>query len=215
MSGLMVKDFLVFKKRFKMIFRVMSGLLLLGVIVFLPSTGAEYVALLLPPMSVAFLAEIITTDEKSEWKKYLPTLPITHKEIVLSRYVFCAILAGTATMIAVILCGISAIAFGQITMSSISPKILIGLFYAVMMLIIGIPCGYFFKGEICTGAMIATIFLLSVFPRSILETVLLSATSPLFIIIVLLVTAALFYGSFRLSLLIYSQRIRLKEKGKI
>ena len=92
MIGLIIKDFLVFKKRFHLTYRLIGAAVLGLVIILYPAEGAQYVALLLPVMGVAFLTEIVKVEEKSDWRDYLPALPIISREIVLSRYLFCGIL---------------------------------------------------------------------------------------------------------------------------
>lgn len=72
MIGLIIKDFLVFKKRFHLTYRLIGAAVLGLVIILYPAEGAQYVALLLPVMGVAFLTEIVKVEEKSDWRDYLP-----------------------------------------------------------------------------------------------------------------------------------------------
>ena len=88
MIGLVAKDFIVFKKICKPAYRLLGIILLLCACIFIPQAAIPYISLLLPLMGVAFLTELVKIEEKSDWKNYLPVLPITDKEIVVGRYLF-------------------------------------------------------------------------------------------------------------------------------
>lgn len=92
MIGLVAKDFIVFKKICKPAYRLLGIILLLCACIFIPQAAIPYISLLLPLMGVAFLTELVKIEEKSDWKNYLPVLPITDKEIVVGRYLFSGIL---------------------------------------------------------------------------------------------------------------------------
>ena len=76
MLGLVTKDFLVFKMRFSLLYRLITVLVLCGTVFLFPHEGIRYIALMLPMMGIAFLTDIIRVEEKSDWKYYLPALPI-------------------------------------------------------------------------------------------------------------------------------------------
>ena len=88
MIGLMTKDFLVFLREFNKLYRLLCAVVLVGIIVLFPEKCAMYIGMLLPVIGVGFLTELIKVEEKSDWKEYLPALPVTSRKIVLSRYLF-------------------------------------------------------------------------------------------------------------------------------
>lgn len=152
MRGLVSKDLIVFKKRFGPLYRAACALLLLAAIFLLPHDGAGYIALCLPTMGVAFLTEIVKADEQSDWKDYLPVLPITSRDIVLSRYVFCALLLAAVSLVSLAACGVCA-ALHHFALADVMPHYIWGMWFGVLMMCVSIPSGCFFKNEICTSAM--------------------------------------------------------------
>ena len=66
MTGLVFKDFIVFKKRFGPLYRIACAALLLSVILLFPGEGTGYTALCLPMIGMAFLTEIVKVDEQSD-----------------------------------------------------------------------------------------------------------------------------------------------------
>ena len=108
MIGLVAKDFIVFKKICKPAYRLLGIILLLCACIFIPQAAIPYISLLLPLMGVAFLTELVKIEEKSDWKNYLPVLPITDKEIVVGRYLFSGILFVSLSVLTFLLCIIAA-----------------------------------------------------------------------------------------------------------
>ena len=76
MIGLVAKDLIVFKKICKPAYRLLGIILLLCACIFIPQAAIPYISLLLPLMGVAFLTELVKIEEKSDWKNYLPVLPL-------------------------------------------------------------------------------------------------------------------------------------------
>lgn len=66
MIGLITKDFLVFKIRFNWIYRIMSVIILAGVLILFPNQGIHWIAIMLPAMGIAFLTELVNVEEKSD-----------------------------------------------------------------------------------------------------------------------------------------------------
>lgn len=64
MSGLIVKDLLVLDRRVNGFYKLLCVVVLVGVVVLLPDSGAMYIGVLLPPMGVGFLTELINVEEK-------------------------------------------------------------------------------------------------------------------------------------------------------
>lgn len=107
MIGLITKDFLVLNRKVNKFYKLLCAIVLVGIIVLLPENCAIYIGMLLPVVGVSFLAELIKVEEKSAWKDYLPTLPLTSREIVLSRYLFCGILLAALSIVSLISCMIA------------------------------------------------------------------------------------------------------------
>lgn len=211
MIGLIIKDFLVFKKRFSLVYRLIGTFVLGTVVLLFPNEGAKYIALLLPVMGVAFLTEIIKVEEKSDWRDYLPALPITSREIVLSRYLFCGILLAVLTAISFFLCIIASV-IGAFALSTIIPDFIFGVWYAVLMVCFGIPGGYYFKNEMCTGAMMGSCVAIMIFRSIGADTLLFSHGSSVACIIMVIVAALLVYISYRIALWIYATKRYAKAK---
>ena len=211
MIGLITKDFLVFKKRFHLTYRLIGAAVLGLVIILYPAEGAQYVALLLPVMGVAFLTEIVKVEEKSDWRDYLPALPIISREIVLSRYLFCGILLAAFAATSFVICMIASLV-GDFTLSSTMPNFLLGVLDAVLLVCLGIPAGYFFKNDMCTGAMIVAIMVCAVIRSTGLDTAFFAAPSFLAYALLIIGMALLLYLSYRASLSIFRKRRYARSK---
>lgn len=212
MIGLIAKDFLVFKKRFNLLYRLIGAAVLALAVILYPNEGVQYIALLLPMMGVAFLTEIIKIEEKSDWRDYLPALPITSREIVLSRYAFCGILIVAFTALSLILCAVAS-GLGDFALSAVMPDFILGVWYAVLLVCFGIPAGYFFKNDMCTGAMIGSCFVIMVIRTLGIDKVLFSNGTLMAWIVMIIVAALLIYISYRVALWIYSTKRYSKAKA--
>ena len=214
MTGLVAKDFIVFKKRFAPLYRIACAALLLLVILLFPGEGTGYIALCLPVIGEAFLTEIVKVDEQSDWKDYLPVLPITNRDIVLSRYVFCGLLLAAASLISFAACAVSA-AIHQFALVDVMPNYVLGVWFGVLMMCVSIPSGYFFKNEICTSTMMWCLIPIGLIANSGIGIAFLHMGSPAAIMTVLLITALMLCASYALSLWIYTtkryEKVRMKN----
>lgn len=212
MIGLIAKDFLVFKKRFSFVYRIIAVLLLCGTVIFFPNEGIRYIALMLPMMGVAFLTDIIKVEEKSDWKDYLPALPITNHEIVLSRYIFCGLLLIAISGISFSLCAVTSL-IGNFALRTIIPEYIIGIWFAVLMVCFGIPGGYFFKNDLCTGAMIGSLIIVGIIRNTNADILFFSIGTPLSMALALLTTLLLVYASYKISLWVFT--VKRHQSGKL
>lgn len=147
MIGLIIKDFLVFKKRFHLTYRLI-GAAVLGLCDYTLSRRGSAVCCASPACDgCAFLTEIVKVEEKSDWRDYLPALPIISREIVLSRYLFCGILLAAFAATSFVICMIASLV-GDFTLSSTMPNFLLGVLDAVLLVCLGIPAGYLFKRHV-------------------------------------------------------------------
>ncbi len=211
MTGLVAKDFIVFKKRFAPLYRIACAALLVFVILLFPSEGTGYTALCLPMIGMAFLTEIVKVDEQSDWKDYLPVLPITNRDIVLSRYVFCGLLLAAVSLISFAACAASA-AIHQFTLADVMPNFVLGVWFGVLMMCVSIPSGYFFKNEICTGTMMWCLLALGIARGTGADLELVGAGTPAVTVLLLLSAVVMLCVSFVVSLWIYSTKRYQKMK---
>ncbi|MDE6260079.1 MAG: ABC-2 transporter permease [Oscillospiraceae bacterium] len=211
MTGLVSKDFIVFKKRFGPLYRIACVALLLLVILLFPGEGTGYIALCLPMIGEAFLTEIVKVDEQSDWKDYLPVLPITNRDIVLSRYVFCGLLLAAASLTSFAVCAVSA-AIHSFALADVMPNYILGVWFGVLMMCVSIPSGYFFKNEICTGAMMWCLLLLGIGRSTGADLKLVSTASPMVHLSFLLITVVMLCVSYLVSLWIYTTKRLQKMK---
>ena len=211
MIGLVTKDFLVFKKICKPAYRLLGITLLLSACIFIPQAAIPYISLLLPLMGVAFLTELVKIEEKSDWKNYLPVLPITDKEIVVGRYLFSGILFVSLSALTFLLCIIAAF-IGHFSFTTVVPNLVLGMCCTVLTICLGVPSGFVFKQSNCTGAIIAAIMVCAVIRSTGLDTAFFAASSFLAYALLIIVMALLLYLSYRASLSIFRKRRHAKSK---
>ncbi|MDE6281892.1 MAG: ABC-2 transporter permease [Oscillospiraceae bacterium] len=211
MTGLISKDFIVFKKRFSPLYRLASAALLILAVLLLSGDSAGYIALCLPTMGMAFLTEIVKVDEQSDWKDYLPVLPVTSRDIVLSRYVFSGILLSSVSAVSLAASAVSAAIHG-FALAAVVPNYILGVWFGVLMLCVSIPSGYFFKNEICTGAMMWCCLALAPGRSTGIDLKLVRTGSSKVYLMLLLVTAAMLCASYLASLWIYATKRYQKVK---
>ncbi len=205
MFGLITKDLLVFNRKFSMFYKLLFATVLVGIIVLLPENCAMYIGLLLPVFGVCFLAELSRVEEESDWKDYLPALPLTSREIVLSRYLFCGILLAALSIVSLISCMIAPL-IGSITLAETMSYFISGLWFAVLVLSFGVPCGYFFKNKVCTGSMMWACVIFGIIRYTGADALLFSLASPVIYAAVIVFTILMVYVSYRISLWIYTKR---------
>ncbi len=205
MIGLITKDFLVFNRKFNRFYKLLFAVVLVGIMVLLPENSAMYIGLLLPVFGVCFLTELSRVEEKSDWRDYLPALPLTSREIVLSRYLFCGILLAALSVVSFLSCMLAPL-ISSTTLAEAMFCFISGVWYAVLVLSFGIPGGYFFKGEICTGAMMGAVLIYGIIHNTGADTLLFNPASPVIYAAVIVFTILMVYVSYRVSLWIYTSR---------
>lgn len=162
-------------------------------------------------MGVAFLTELVKIEEKSDWKNYLPVLPITDKEIVVGRYLFSGILFVSLSALTFFLCIIAAF-IGHFSLTTVVPNLVLGMCCTVLTICLGVPSGFVFKQSNCTGAMIAAIMVCAVIRSTGLDTAFFAAPSFLAYALLIIVMALLLYLSYRASLSIFRKRRHARSK---
>lgn len=212
MTGLITKDFLVLNRKVNKFYRLLCAIVLVGIIVLLPENSAMYIGVLLPVFGVCYLTELINVEEKCDWKEYLPALPLTSREIILSRYLFCGILLAALSAVSFISCMIAPLT-GSMPFAEAMSYFFTGVWFAVLVLSFGIPSGYFFKNKICTGAMMGACMIFGIIRNTGADTLLFSLASPVVYAAVIVFTALMVYVSYRISLWIYTRRRYAKQKN--
>lgn len=212
MIGLITKDFLVLNRKVNKFYKLLCAIVLVGIIVLLPENCAMYIGVLLPVFGVCFLAELSRVEEESDWKDYLPALPLTSREIVLSRYLFCGTLLAALSIVSFLSCMIAPL-ISSITLAEAMFYFISGVWYAVLLLSFGVPCGYFFKGKVCTGGMLGAIGIYGIIHNTGVDTLLFSLASPVIYAAVIIFTILMVYVSYRISLWIYTRRRYAKQKN--
>ena len=212
MTGLITKDFLVLNRTVNRFYKLLCAIVLVGVVVLLPESSAMYIGLLLPVFGVCFLTELSRVEEKSDWKDYLPTLPVTSREIVLSRYLFCGILLAALSAVSLISCMIAPL-ISSMPFTEAMSYFISGVWYAILLLSFGVPGGYFFKNKICFGAMMWGIAIFGIIHNTGADALLLSLASPVIYAAVIVFTILMVYVSYRISLWIYIKRRYAKQKN--
>lgn len=205
MIGLILKDWIVFKKRFSPLYRIACGALLALAVLLLPGGSVGYIGLCLPMVGVAFLTEIVKVDEQSEWKDYLPVLPITNRDVVTSRYMFMGALLAAVSAVSFAACAVSAVVH-QLALAAILPNYVLGVWFGILLLCVAIPSGYFFKNEICTGAMMWCLIPLSIVRGTGIDLALVRTGSPLVFLLLPLSSALMLCASHWVSLWVYTAR---------
>lgn len=212
MIGLITKDFLVFNRKFNKFFKLLFAVVLVGVLVLFPENSAMYIGLMLPVLGVCFLSELSKVEEESDWKDYLPALPLTSREIVLSRYLFCGILLAALSIVSFLSCMLAPL-ISSITLAEAVFYFILGVWYAVLLLSFGVPCGYFFKNEICTGGMLGAIGIFGIIRNTGADALLFRLASPVVYAAVIAFSILMVYVSYRVSLWIYTRRRYAKQKS--
>lgn len=203
MTGLITKDLLVFRRCFHRLYRLASALLLLGTVLLFPQRGGHYIALLLPAMGAAFLTEIVKVDEKSDWSGYLPALPVTSREIVLSKYVFCGLLLAACSLLSAALCAAASL-LGRFALETLLTDYITGVLFALLMVCFAIPGGFLFKNESCTGAMMTACLLMAAIRGTGADALLFG--SPARYLILAALAVGMLCASYPIALGIYSAR---------
>lgn len=87
MNSLLLKDFLILKKKTKILPIIILVALSVIAIYFWKSLGLLIVNILLVFYSTSFILPLFTEDIKDEWLDYVKTLPISNKSVIQARYI--------------------------------------------------------------------------------------------------------------------------------
>lgn len=207
MKGLIVKDFLMFRKSLIPILIFVVIFALAGIF------GVLSVSIAMPLFLAVFQVSFMNADEMSHWQQYSIALPYSRKNIVTSKYVVALVIAVVSTVFVSGLYGLSAVigntefsAYGFLTVVVCS--LVTGVFYSMLM----IPLILKFNSQkgravmmIINGAVCG--FSVVIMDDDVLESLIWLNSEVLFMpLIVLAVVAVLFVLSWQLSVKIYEKR---------
>lgn len=146
MKGLIIKDLLNLKKTLNFI---CIFIVFLGVLLFVSNnmvTSANFMGMIIL-MSTMLVVTTISYDELAKWDNYALAMPITRKEIVLSKYLIMLILSTLGTLIGFILNIIFALIKKNADLLEISVSALLVLSFALIIGSIILPLLYKFGAE--------------------------------------------------------------------
>lgn len=124
MKGLILKDLLNLKSTFKML----GVMMLFFAVVFIPQ-GNGFIFGMIILMFAMMVVTTISYDDLAKWDAYALTMPVTRKEMVLSKYLVMAILNTLGAVVSLIVGIVGSIIMGQ----SFDVEILaiVGLIYLI------------------------------------------------------------------------------------
>lgn len=142
MKGLILKDLL----NLKSIFKMLGVMMLFFAVIFIPQ-GNGFIFGMIILMFAMMVVTTISYDDLARWDAYALTMPVTRKEIVLSKYLVMAILNTLGAVLSLIVGLLGTIIMGQ----SFSMEILaiIGVIYLIALIFgsVIIPLIYKFGTE--------------------------------------------------------------------
>lgn len=215
MKSLIAKDLISIGNQFGIRFRILVPIVLVIALFLFPKEAILYVLVCLP-MVVAITAPLIAArdDVKSRWDKYLPSLPVLPREIVLSRYIFCGLCTAVAIVVAAVFGVTSAFFIEAYALSQIAWFILGGGVLALIGMSISLPIKYFFEGEAIQTSMTGSFMLLVVAAIIIQSTSLLqflmSFNYAILAIAAITALIIMVYISYRIALFGYRKRTGIK-----
>lgn len=144
MKGLIKKDFIILAKKIKPITRIIIAAIILLLLIYLRSSGAIFIAILLPVGVASLPITLITIDEQAQWDKYAISLPVTKQMIVASRYLSCEILLFLCSLFSVTINIAMGLIFNEYSMGLHLSIAIIGLLIAMLYTLVILPANYFF-----------------------------------------------------------------------
>lgn len=144
MQGLIIKDFIIFLKKFKKINRFLVIAIVVLFLIFLKSSGAIFLGIVLPLCTTGIPITLLLSDEKNNWDKYAIATPISKRKIVLSRYITCIAITLVSFVFVCLINGLSYFLFAEYTLKLHLLICVIGFLSAYIYLIFIIPTNYAF-----------------------------------------------------------------------
>jgi hypothetical protein len=204
MKGLILKDLLNLKSTFKML----GVMIFVFAVIYIPQ-GNGFVFGMIILMFAMMVVTTISYDDLAKWDAYALTMPVTRKEMVLSKYLVMALLNTLGVVLALIVGVVGSVIMGQ----SFSTEVLvtIGVLYLIAFSFgsLMVPLIYRFGTEKARIMM----FLCALIPTGLIllftqiKIPLPEATNPLIYLFLLLgFTVIMVSGSYLISLRVYSNK---------
>jgi hypothetical protein len=204
-KGLLLKDIFTLEKQMRVLLIVVVGFALIPASNMIGFTVMY--AIIIPISSFGY-------DERAKWDRLMRMMPIPERSIILSKYVLGYSFVGLISVIMLIAqFGYHAFGYQDLTLASY-PAFLVNVILMVFMALIGyaVLMPFIFKfgmerGRLVFGAVFAALFFLTI-PFSMIQISSSYGTfmaSPLFVWIVVLVSAVVNVMSIKLSQRFYSQ----------
>ncbi len=83
MKGLILKDILNLRPQLK----IFGLMILIYAVIFIPTGQADFISGFITVISAVIVVTTISYDDLAKWDRFALTMPITRKEVVLSKYV--------------------------------------------------------------------------------------------------------------------------------
>jgi ABC-2 type transport system permease protein len=203
MKGLLLKDFITMSKNSRTVFFIIAFFMFFG---FALRGTTDLIQLMIVLLCSTMVINSFSCDAAAKWDKYVLSLPVTRKDVVLSKYILALILTGIGTVISLLMNTV----FGIMNDSGDQTEILMKCYtlFAVSMIFLCLLLPLIFR----FGVEKSRLFMLLVYiiPLIILimltESGVLQMSESIFLLILKLsplVLLAVFWASYQISCRIY------------
>lgn len=168
MSGLILKDILNLRKMMKQLAGFIVLFVILGIMIDSPEYPTAMVIFLLP-------TTVLTTmsfDEYAKWESYALCMPVSRKDIVLSKYIFLLVVSALAFGLSTVIAGVVSLKI-TVDVLEISMAMLLSLSFELFIYAVVLPLSFRFGVEksrmwllLAVGVPIAIGYLLSKYAAS-------------------------------------------------
>lgn len=144
MIGLIKKDFISLTKKIKLVNRLIITFVIIALLISLKSAGVIAICIFLPLLMVSFPTTLINEDDKFKWDRYALALPVSKKEIVAGRYLFCILLLSGCFIFNIITGTVVFFILHEYSISQLFLIAYIGIWIALMYILLILPSLYKF-----------------------------------------------------------------------
>ena len=187
MKGLILNDLLSIRRMLK----TLAGIFLVFMVAWAvggqPATGAMMLCI----MGASYILNLFSYDEFYHWEKYLRVLPVSTKQVVLSRYATFGIMASATAVISLVYLLVLNTPMQEI-LSVLLMTVVLNVYFAAVMIPVAYKWGVQ-KGRlifmlvlgVSSGLFVAGVFILSVVATASFYKMVLLGIAGLFLILVL------------------------------
>lgn len=144
MKGLLYKDLQLILNKVSLISRLLIILVLLLVTIFCRESGTIFLSIMGPISLASVPTSLLVADQENGWNRFVGVFPISKKNIVLARYIFCISLILFISFITLILSIATALIFQQFSMQIHILIAVVGLLIGIMYVVLLLPAVYAF-----------------------------------------------------------------------